>query len=163
MRHEQSASYAAGAVGYLTGRPGVGPHGLWPGHDERDLRSRQRAEQLLPNDLLSGANGSDQMGMGDSTEAPQIEAASTVHKLRDAAETPQRLPFYIEQAVRSSLYGRPGATYLDLMDDVDLGCLRTKKAVNYPPRVPEPPRPNFTDDKSIEDGDAAIRSASNRS
>ena len=23
MRHEQSASYAAGAVGYLTGRPGV--------------------------------------------------------------------------------------------------------------------------------------------
>jgi len=45
------------------------------------------------------------------------------------------------------------------MDDVISGVC-DEEAVNYPPRVPEPPRP-ITDDKSIEDAMAAIRSASN--
>ena len=34
MRNEQAASYAAGAVGYLTGRPRRVPRGLGPWHGE---------------------------------------------------------------------------------------------------------------------------------
>ena len=50
MRHEQSASYAAQAVGYLTGRPGACLVVSGPGHDERDLRARERLVEPLADD-----------------------------------------------------------------------------------------------------------------
>ena len=74
--------------------------------------------------LLSGANGSDQMGMGAFQEAPQIEAARPFTKYAMRPESPARLPFYIEQAVEATLYGRPGAAYLDLLDDIISGTRR---------------------------------------
>ena len=47
MRHEQSASYAAQAVGYMTGRPGACLVGQRAGHDERDLRTGERVVEQL--------------------------------------------------------------------------------------------------------------------
>ena len=50
MRNEQSASYAAQAVGYLTGRPRRLPRRLRPRRDPRPRRPRQRAAELLADD-----------------------------------------------------------------------------------------------------------------
>lgn len=159
MRHEQSASYAAGAIGYLTGRPGVALTVSGPGMTNAISGLGNAQNNCWPMILLSGANGSDQMGMGAFQEAPQIEAARPFTKYAMRPETPGRLPFYIDQAVRASLYGRPGAAYLDLMDDIISGTVE-EDAVNFPPPVPEPPRP-ITDDVSIENAMGALRSAAN--
>ncbi len=50
MRNEQSASYAAQAVGYLTGRPGAALVGLRPRRGAWSLGPRQRAAELLADD-----------------------------------------------------------------------------------------------------------------
>jgi 2-hydroxyacyl-CoA lyase 1 len=107
--------------------------------------------------LLSGANGSDQMGRGAFQEAPQLEAARPFVKYAMRPETPSRLPFYVEQAIRTAMYGRPGPTYLDLLDDVISGQV-DEQSVSYPPSVPEPPRPK-ADEDSIEAAIGALHSA----
>ena len=42
-------------------------------------------------------------------------------------------------AVRNSIYGRPGATYLDMPDDIITGEV-DEADVHYPARCPDPPR-----------------------
>jgi 2-hydroxyacyl-CoA lyase len=157
MRHEQSASYAAGAIGYLTGRPGVALTVSGPGMTNAISGLGNAQANCWPMILLSGANGSDQMGMGAFQEAPQLEAARPFVKFGMRPETPGRLPFYVEQAVRSALYGRPGAAYLDLTDDVIAGRV-DEETLNYPPPVPEPPRP-LAEPSAIEAAIRALQSA----
>lgn len=158
MRHEQSASYAAGAVGYLTGKPGVALTVSGPGMTNAISGLGNAQVNCWPMLLLSGANGSDQMGMGAFQEAPQLEAARPFVKYGMRPETTSRLPFYIEQAVRASLWGRPGAAYLDLMDDV-IASRVEEESLKYPPPVPEPPRP-MADPNAVEEAIQALRSAS---
>ena len=141
MRHEQSAAYAAGTIGYLTGRPGVALTVSGPGMTNAISGLGNAWVNCWPMLLLSGANGSDQMGRGAFQEAPQLEAARPFVKYGMRPETTARLPFYVEQAVRTSLYGRPGPTYLDLLDDVISGHV-DEELVSYPPAVPNPPPPD---------------------
>ena len=157
MRHEQSASYAAGAMGYLTGRPGVALTVSGPGMTNAISGLGNAQANCWPMILLGGANGSDQMGMGAFQEAPQLDAARPFVKYGMRPETPSRLPFYVEQAVRSALYGRPGAAYLDLMDDIISGSV-DEASVSYPPPVPEPPRTQAAP-ADIEAAMTALRSA----
>jgi 2-hydroxyacyl-CoA lyase 1 len=157
MRHEQSASYAAGTIGYLTGRPGVALTVSGPGMTNAISGLGNAWANCWPMLLLSGANGSDQMGRGAFQEAPQLEAARPFVKYAMRPEAPGRLPFYIEQAIRTSLYGRPGPTYLDLLDDVISGQV-DEESFSYPPGVPDPPRPTV-DPSSIEAAIDALRSA----
>jgi 2-hydroxyacyl-CoA lyase 1 len=159
MRHEQSASYAAGAIGYLTGKPGVAVTVSGPGMTNAISGLGNAQANCWPMILLGGANGSEQMGMGAFQEAPQIEAARPFTKYAMRPETPARIPFYVEQAVRASLYGRPGAAYLDMMDDIISGHMEESE-VRYPPRVPDPPRPQ-SDPASIEAAVQSLRSAAN--
>ena len=51
----------------------------------------------------------------------------------------QRIPYYVEMATRHAIYGRPGATYLDMPDDIIRGTCALDKVVEVG-RVPEPPR-----------------------
>ncbi len=159
MRHEQSAAYAAGAIGYLTGKPGVCLTVSGPGMTNAISGLGNAQMNCWPMILLSGANGADQMGRGAFQEAPQLDAARPFTKYAMRPEAPYRLPFYIEQAVRTSTYGRPGAVYLDLLDDVIAGRMDEDEVV-YPPAVPEPPR-TLADPDSVDAALEALRSASN--
>ena len=71
--------------------------------------------------LLGGANGIDQNGMGAFQEERQVEPPRRSPSTPLGRSAPSRIPYYIEQAVRTASYGRPGAAYLDLPDDVILG------------------------------------------
>ncbi len=51
----------------------------------------------------------------------QVQIASPFYKFAHAVEHTHRIPFDVELAVRQSIYGRPGATYLDLPDDIIRG------------------------------------------
>lgn len=159
MRHEQSAAYAAGAVGYLTGRPGAALVVSGPGMTNAISGLGNAWANCWPMVLLGGANDSYQMGMGAFQEAPQIEAARPFVKYAARPERPERLPFFIEQAVRTSMYGRPGAVYLDLTGDVISGRVEEEN-VKWYPRVPDPPRTQ-ADPAAVAAAIDALRSAEN--
>ena len=139
MRNEQSASYAAQAVGYLTGRPGACLVVSGPGvvHGLAGLANAQ--QNCWPMILIGGASPVYQNGMGAFQEERQVQIASPFCKFAHAVEHVHRIPFYVEMAVRYSIYGRPGATYLDMPDDIILGKVDESK-VHAAATVAEPPR-----------------------
>jgi 2-hydroxyacyl-CoA lyase 1 len=139
MRNEQAASYAAGAVGFLTGRPGSCIVVTGPGviHGLAGLANAQ--QNCWPMLLIGGASETYRNGMGSFQEERQVLAATPVSKWAHAIEHVNRIPFYVEMAVRQSIYGRPGATYLDFPDDIITGSCDTDQVVQVA-KCPEPPR-----------------------
>jgi len=139
MRNEQAASYAAGAVGYLTGRPGACIVVTGPGviHGLAGLANAQ--SNCWPMLLIGGASETYRNGMGAFQEERQVLIATPVSKWAHAIEHVNRIPFYVEMAVRQSIYGRPGATYLDIADDIITGSCDVDK-VHQAAKCPDPPR-----------------------
>jgi len=126
-RNEQAASYAAGAVGYMTGRPGACLAVSGPGMVHGIAGLSNAWSNAWPMILLGGANDSFQNGMGAFQETPQVEAARPFCKYAARPDSIERLPYYIEQAVRHSIYGRPGAVYLDLPADIIFDSIEADK------------------------------------
>jgi 2-hydroxyacyl-CoA lyase 1 len=139
MRNEQAASYAAGAVGYLTGRPGSCIVVTGPGviHGLSGLANAQ--QNCWPMILIGGASETYRNGMGSFQEERQVLAATPVSKWAHGIESVNRIPFYVEMAVRQSTYGRPGSAYLDFPDDMITGSCDTD-TVDEVRKCPDPPR-----------------------
>jgi 2-hydroxyacyl-CoA lyase 1 len=139
MRNEQAASYAAQAYGYMTGRPGACLTVTGPGvvHGLAGLANAQ--QNCWPMILIGGASETYRGGMGAFQEERQVLIASPFCKFAHGIESVQRIPYYVELATRQAIYGRPGASYLDMPDDVIKGKCDLEKVVQVQ-RVPEPPR-----------------------
>src|SRR5215467_1292019 len=139
MRNEQSASYAAQAVGYMTGCPGACLVVSGPGvvHALAGLANAQ--QNAWPMILIGGASESWRNGMGAFQEERQVLISTPFCKFAHAIEHVHRIPFYVEMAVRNAIYGRPGASYLDMPDDIITGKV-DEGMVEEPARCPEPPR-----------------------
>jgi 2-hydroxyacyl-CoA lyase 1 len=139
MRNEQAASYAAQAAGYLTGRPGAALVVSGPGvvHGLSGLANAQ--QNCWPMILIGGASPTYQNGMGAFQEERQVLIASPFCKFAHAVEHVHRIPFYVEMAVRNSIYGRPGACYLDMPDDIIQGKVEEEN-IHQAATVADPPR-----------------------
>jgi 2-hydroxyacyl-CoA lyase 1 len=139
VRNEQSAAYAAAAYGYLTGRPGACLTVTGPGvvHGLAGLANAQ--QNCWPMILIGGASETYRGGMGAFQEERQVLIASPFCKFAHGIESVARIPFYVEMATRNAIYGRPGATYLDMPDDIIRGTCELDK-IAQAERVPEPPR-----------------------
>ncbi|KAK2168480.1 hypothetical protein LSH36_16g00003 [Paralvinella palmiformis] len=112
MRNEQAAVYAAQIIGYLTKRPLI---------------------------VISGAGESEQESMGTFQEYHQVDSASLHCKYAARPSSVERIPFYVEKAVRTSIFGRPGACYLDIPGDM-LARQVPIKNVQLVDTCPLPPR-----------------------
>ena len=156
-RNEQAASYAAGAVGYMTGRPGCCLAVSGPGMVHAIAGLANAWSNAWPMILLGGANDSYQNGMGAFQETPQVEAARPFVKYAARPDSIKRLPYYIEQAVRTSIYGRPGAVYLDLPGDIIFDSI-AEGDVECPGRCAEPPK-SLADPEAITAALEALKSA----
>ncbi len=139
MRNEQAASYAAQAYGYMTGRPGACLTVTGPGvvHGLAGLANAQ--QNCWPMILIGGASETYRGGMGAFQEERQVLIATPFCKFAHGIESVQRIPYYVELATRQATYGRPGAAYLDMPDDVIKGKCDLDQVVQVQ-RVPEPPR-----------------------
>jgi 2-hydroxyacyl-CoA lyase 1 len=157
MRHEQSAAYAAQAVGYMTGRPGACLVVSGPGMTNAISGLANAWSNRWPMILLGGASDISQHGMGAFQEAPQVEAARPWCKYAAAVDRAERIPYFAEQAVRTSIYGRPGPVYLDLPGDI-IGAKVDEDRAQQRPRVPEPPR-SFADPAAVQAALAALKTA----
>ncbi len=157
MRHEQSASYAAQAVGYLTGRPGACLAVSGPGMTNAISGLANAWANRWPMILLGGSSDMSQHGMGAFQEAPQVESARPWCKYAAEVDRIDRIPYFVEQAVRTSIYGRPGPVYLDLPGDIISGKVDDEAAPQRPP-LADAPR-FFADPAAVEAAVAALKSA----
>ena len=139
MRNEQAASYAAQAYGYMTGRPGACVVVTGPGvvHGLAGLANAQ--QNCWPMILIGGASETYHGGMGAFQEERQVLIATPFCKFAHGIESVRRIPYYVEMATRHAIYGRPGACYLDIPDDIISGECDPDDIVQVE-RVPEPPR-----------------------
>ncbi len=157
FRNEQAASYAAGAVGYLTKRPGCCLAVSGPGvvHALAGLANAQA--NCWPMVLIGGANDSFQNGAGAFQEMNQVEAARPFVKYAARPDSLARIPYYVEQAIRTSLYGRPGPVYLDVPNDLLVGEIDAAE-VELPSCCPEAPK-SLATPESIDDALCLLREA----
>ena len=139
MRNEQAASYAARAYGYLTGRPGACIVVTGPGvvHGLAGLADAQ--QNCWPMILIGGASETYRRGMGAFQEERQVLLAAPLCKFAHAIDSVKRIPYYVAEATRNATYGRPGAAYLDMPDDIITGKC-DEKDVAQVQKCPDPPR-----------------------
>uniref|UniRef100_A0A8C9TK68 2-hydroxyacyl-CoA lyase 1 n=1 Tax=Scleropages formosus TaxID=113540 RepID=A0A8C9TK68_SCLFO len=110
MRNEQAACYAASAVGYLTGRPAVCLVVSGPGLIHALGGMANANMNCWPVVVIGGSSDQNQETMGAFQEFPQVYALlGSLLSVMDCARA---------QAVRSSIYGRPGACYVDVSGDM---------------------------------------------
>ena len=157
MRNEQAASYAAHAAGYLTGRPQACLTVSGPGVIHAFPGLANAKENCWPMILIGGASPVYQNGMGAFQEERQTELAAPYCKYAHNIEHAERIPYYVAQAVQSSIYGRPGPVYLDFPDDI-IRAEVEEDEVQPVSRVPEPPR-TLADPSAIEGALDALESA----
>ncbi|MDE0692185.1 MAG: oxalyl-CoA decarboxylase [Gammaproteobacteria bacterium] len=157
MRNEQAASYAAHAAGYLTGRPQACLTVSGPGVIHAFAGLANAKENCWPMILIGGASPVYQNGMGAFQEERQTELAAPYCKFAHDIEHASRIPFYVNKAVRHSIYGRPGPVYLDFPDDIIRAEVDEDEIVDAP-RVPEPPR-TLADPEAVEATLNALESA----
>ncbi|XP_017377955.1 2-hydroxyacyl-CoA lyase 1 isoform X3 [Cebus imitator] len=122
MRNEQAACYAASAIGYLTGRPGVCLVVSGPGLIHALGGMANANVNCWPLLLIGGSSERNQETMGAFQEFPQVEACRLYTKFSARPSSIEAIPFVIEKvrylrAVRTSIYGRPGACYVDIPAD----------------------------------------------
>ena len=157
MRNEQAASYAAHAAGYLTGRPQACLTVSGPGVIHAFAGLANAKQNCWPMILIGGASPVYQNSMGGFQEERQVELAAPYCKYAHAIEHVHRIPYYVNQAVRHALYGRPGPTYLDFPDDIIRGECEDEEIIAAA-TVPEPPR-TIADPDAVEAALTALESA----
>ncbi|XP_075165676.1 2-hydroxyacyl-CoA lyase [Haematobia irritans] len=113
MRNEQAACYAAQAIGYLTGKPGVCLVVSGPGllHVTGGMANAQ--VNCWPLIVIGGATSEDHEGIGGFQECNQVELSRPYCKYAARPPTAALIPLHVEKAVRYTTYGRPGVAYLD--------------------------------------------------
>lgn len=97
--------------------------------------------------LIGGASDTNQDGTGAFQEAPQVEACRPFVKYAARPDSIERIPFFVEKAVRQSTYGRPGAVYLDIPGNLLQGQADDGDVCVPAPCAP-PPRP-LAEPKSV--------------
>jgi 2-hydroxyacyl-CoA lyase 1 len=108
-------------------------------------------QNFWPMILIGGASPTYQNGMDSFQEERQVLIATPFCKFAHGVEHVHRIPFYVEKAVRQSIYGRPGAVYLDMPDDI-IGGEIDESEVPEVATIPEPPRSTAP----MEDVEAAL-------
>ncbi|XP_047453994.1 2-hydroxyacyl-CoA lyase 1 [Mugil cephalus] len=127
MRNEQAACYAASAVGYLTGRPGACLVVSGPGLIHALGGMANANVNCWPVVVIGGSSDRNQETAGAFQEFPQVEACRLYSKFSARPSSLEAIPSVIEKAVRTSMYGRPGACYVDIAGDMVNGKVDRSK------------------------------------
>uniref|UniRef100_A0A1I8IEV9 2-hydroxyacyl-CoA lyase n=2 Tax=Macrostomum lignano TaxID=282301 RepID=A0A1I8IEV9_9PLAT len=157
MRNEQSASYAASAIGYLTGKPGVCLVVSGPGVVHALAGLSNANENCWPVLVIGGASDSHLDGSEAFQEFPQAEAAAKFCKFSARLPSIARIPHFVHKAVKQATYGRPGAVYLDLPGDFVTSSVDSEE-IHFPPPLPQPPV-TLADPQSVSAAARLLRSA----
>jgi len=92
-----------------------------------------------PMILLSGASDVNQEGKNSFQECEQITLARPYCKYAVRVLEAERIPFFIEKAVRISMSGRPGPVYIELPGDILRTNISDEKLIKWAPLFTVPP------------------------
>lgn len=157
MRNEQAACYAASAIGYLTGRPGACLVVSGPGLIHALGGMANANMNCWPVVVIGGSSDQNQETSGAFQEFPQVEACRLYSKFTARPSSLEAIPSVIEKAVRTSMYGRPGACYVDIAGDMVNAKVERMK-VRVVSCCPAPPV-SLADQSSILDAFSCLKGA----
>jgi acetolactate synthase-1/2/3 large subunit len=140
VRHEQAAVHAADA--WARCNPGsIGVAAITAGPGVMDgvtgIANAWRANS--PILVIGGQGPFANRHRGSLQEMDHIGVVSPIVKFADAALQTQRIPEYIELAIRHAVSGIPGPSYLEIPLDVFAGAVEEEQ-VQIPRICSEPPR-----------------------
>ncbi len=140
MRHEQAAVHAADAWARLTGRPGVAVVTAGPGVTDSVTGVANAFRANSPVLVIGGQGPFAQLGRGSLQEMDHVAVMQPITKWAGAVYETERIPEFIEVALRHAWSGRPGPVFLEIPLDV-LFRFVDERHVNFP-RFDRPvPRP----------------------
>lgn len=149
MRNEQSASYAASAIGYLTRKPAVSLCVSGPGFVHTLAGMANANENAWPLLVIGGSSELVLESQGAFQEFAQVAIGKNFAKYSARPSSLSQIPFYIEKALRLSTYGRPGAAYLDFSAEMITSTIEPEEVVKTNV-CEDAPRPFTSQEKLIE-------------
>ena len=117
-RHEQAAGFMAATCGRLTGKPGVCLATLGPGATNLVTAAAYGNLGAMPMVMITGQKPIMSGNQGRFQLVDVVDMMQPLTKLTKQIESPQRIPALVREASRVAQEERPGATHLELPEDV---------------------------------------------
>jgi acetolactate synthase-1/2/3 large subunit len=138
VRHEQGGAYMADAYGRLTGRAGVCLGTLGPGATNLVTAVADAFLDRAPLVALTGQSDLERMHKESHQYIDLIGILRPVVKWNARVSSPEIVPEVVRKAFKVAESEKPGATHLELPEDV---MVRPLDAVPLPRREPVQPEP----------------------
>ena len=127
-RHEQAAGFMAATEGRLTGRPGVCLATLGPGATNLITAAAHANLGAMPMVMITGQKPIRSGEQGEFQRLAVTDVMRPVTKYTKQINSGQLIPSRVREAFRLAREERPGATHLELpedvaLDEVDAGVL----------------------------------------
>jgi thiamine pyrophosphate-dependent acetolactate synthase large subunit-like protein len=136
VRHEQAATFAAAAYGYVKNQVGVAVLAAGPGVTNGVTGAHVAYDNCWPLLILGGSGPQKGRGTGTFQETENVPMFKGLTKMAVQVDSTARLPEYMAMAFRKARTGRPGPVYLDLPSDVLQGTVEEAE-VRWVSNTPE--------------------------
>lgn len=154
-RHEQGAAFIADVWGRLTGKAGVCLSTLGPGATNLMTPIADANLDKAPLVALTAQGGLDRLHHESHQQIDIVRAFAPITKWNSAIYDPKVLPEIVRKAFRLAELEKPGATHIELAEDV----ARLEVRDDIQPLLPEPgPRPH-AHEQAIETAALLLRKA----
>ena len=138
VRHEQGGAYMADAYGRLTGRAGVCLGTLGPGATNLVTAVADAFLDRAPLVALTGQSDLERMHKESHQYIDLIGILRPVVKWNARVSSPEIIPEVVRKAFKVAESEKPGATHLELPEDVMAEPLDAYPLARHPPVQPEP-------------------------
>ncbi len=138
VRHEQGGAYMADAIGRLTGRAGVCLGTLGPGATNLVTAVADAFLDRAPLVALTGQSDLERMHKESHQYIDLIRILRPIVKWNARVSSPEIVPEVVRKAFKVAESEKPGATHLELPEDVMAEPLNAKPLARRDPVQPEP-------------------------
>ena len=131
VRHEQAATFAATAYGYVRNEVGVAVLAAGPGVTNGVTGAHVAFDNCMPLVIIGGSGPQTGRYSGTFQETDNVPMFRGITKMSVQVDSAARIPEYMAMAFRKAKTGRPGPVYLDLPSDV-LQEMVEEESVHWP-------------------------------
>ena len=152
-RHEQAAGFMAATYGRLTGRPGVCLSTLGPGATNLVTAAAFAQLGAMPLVMITGQKPVRSSKQGAFQIIDVVDMMTPITKYTRQVVGAGYIPSRVREAFRRAREERPGATHLEIPEDI------LREEVDAEPIEPGDPRRPVADDEAVREAADRIRAA----
>ena len=153
VRHEQAAGFMAACQGRLTGKPGVVLSTLGPGATNLVTAAAYAELGAMPLVMITGQKPIKSSKQGHFQIVNMVDLMRPVTRYTRQVVSGASIPARVREAFRQAEEERPGATHLEVPEDI------LREQVEAAPMVPSRVRRPVAEDKAIAQAVSAIERA----